>query len=88
MWELETSVEHPATNLIKCCQYWQAHPKVRTSISLWQTISRIVKQAQTADLELARLEYSRFMQTMSIEEWQAYEQHFEDEERRALLPDG
>jgi hypothetical protein len=78
---VEANVEHPASNLLRCCEYWKSHPKVRKSIHLWQHITRIVRQAQTQELELARQEYSRFMQTMSIEEWQAYEEHFENLER-------
>lgn len=91
MYELKNvklDVGHPESNLLRCCEYWKSHPKVRKSICLWQQITRIVRQAQTQNLELARLEYSLFMQTMSIEEWRAYEEYFENEERLALMRDG
>jgi hypothetical protein len=76
--------DETGNEIVRICRYWQLQPRIKASIRLSQAIALIRTQAETAGtaIEDAREELRQFLKTVSPEELRAYEEHFENEERR------
>jgi hypothetical protein len=69
------------------CDYWKSRPIVKTSVHRWQHIDDIQRDTKNSVKKLSRIrqDYSRFFSNLPIEEQRLYEEHCEEEEKRALL---